>query len=457
MSVERSYFFARALLDGDVAQRVRLEVDAGGVIRGCQSDANPQADDVRYAAALPGMPDVHSHAHQYALAGRAEHSREHDSFWTWREVMYRFALRMTPEQFAAIAAQLYVDLLKGGYTSVGEFHYLHHDLDGGHYADIGLMSRQLVDAADQAGIALTLLPVLYRYGDFGKAPVSERQRRFVHSTDDYLQLLSKLAADFRRHPQHTLGMAPHSLRAVDMDDLQVVITDTPLADSAPLHIHVSEQQREVDDCLTALNQRPVASLLGRFDVNERWCLIHATHLDDAEVNQLARSKAVAGLCPTTEANLGDGIFRSVDYLQAGGRIAIGSDSNTALDATGELRLLEYVQRLQRQERNVHTTKDNFSAGLALYDAAARGGAQAIARDCGRLAVGCRADFVTLDAQDPLLCGRDDDIFDAWLFAAGARAVNDVYVAGQTVLRNGQHAQQESIAAACRAALRELAS
>ncbi len=457
MSVERSYFFERALLDGHVAHRVRLEVDAAGMIRDCQPDSTPQADDICYAAALPGMPDVHSHAHQYALAGRAEHSREHDSFWTWRDVMYRFALRMSPDQFGAIAAQLYVDLLKGGYTSVGEFHYLHHDISGEHYSDPGLMSQQLIDAADQAGVALTLLPVFYRYGDFGKTPTGDRQRRFVHSTEDYLRLVDQLAPVLRQHPQHALGMAPHSLRAVDLADLQALVSDSSLADSAPIHIHIAEQQREVDDCLAALKRRPVDCLLERFDVNERWCLIHATHLHDDELEQLARSKAVVGVCPTTEANLGDGLFRSVDFLQAGGRIAIGSDSNTAVDATGELRLLEYVQRLQRQQRNVHTTPSNFSAGLALFDAAARGGAQAIARECGRLAIDCRADFVTLDADDPLLCGRGDDIFDAWLFAAGARAVHDVYVGGHAVLQSGQHAQQESIAAACRAALRELAS
>ncbi|MFK7888160.1 MAG: formimidoylglutamate deiminase [Gammaproteobacteria bacterium] len=458
MSVERAYFFERALLGRGVAHNVRIEVDEHGFIGRCETMSQAQATDTRYAAALPGMPNVHSHAHQYALAGRAERSSDQrDSFWTWREVMYRFALRMTPEQLGAVAAQLYVELLKGGYTSVGEFHYLHHDPAGAPYSDRGLMSRRLMQAAAQAGLGFTLLPVFYRYGDLGGAAANRNQRRFVNDADDYVSLLTSLTADIRANPLFALGMAPHSLRAVDKTGLQHILANSPLGDTAPIHIHIAEQQREVDDALEKLRRRPVQYLLENFDINQRWCLVHATHMEDSEVVALARSGAVAGICPTTEANLGDGVFRCPEYLRAGGRIAVGSDSNTAVEAAGELRLLEYAQRLTHQERNVLSGGDNVGVGVALHEAAARGGALALAQPVGQLATGLRADFVTLNTDDPLLCARDDDIFDAYIFAAGARAVDDVYVGGRVVLKNGHHAQEDTIAAACRAALRELAS
>ncbi len=455
--VHPSHFFRRALVGDALAYDVRLEVDDRGLIKTLTQGAEPQPDDQVHDIALPGMPNAHSHAHQYALAGRTEQaSGNEDNFWSWREAMYRLAGRITPEQLHAITAQLYVDLLKGGYTCVGEFQYIHHDVDGAPYSENALMSQRILDAADQTGIGVTILPVLYRYGDFAQAAAARGQRRFINDVQSYLRIVESLASATRDKPLQRVGLAPHSLRAVSAPMLHDVLTGSPLPDTAPIHIHIAEQTKEVDDAKRVLKRRPVHYLLENFDVNARWCLVHATHMDDTETRALAACGAVVGLCPTTEANLGDGLFQARLYKECGGRIAIGSDSNIATDAAGELRLLEYVQRLRARERNVLATGTTASTGQSLLHAAARGGAQALAQPVGGLVVGARADFVTLDTDHPQLFARDHHLPDAYVFGAGAQAVHDVYVAGRRIIEAGHHPHEEDIAKAYRKAMRETA-
>ncbi|MFK8014219.1 MAG: formimidoylglutamate deiminase [Gammaproteobacteria bacterium] len=451
--VPAAHFFERALVDGEVCHNVRLLVNPSGFIDSVNANQTAHADDRRHAAGLAGMPNTHSHAHQYALAGRTERASEQDdNFWSWRTAMYRFVARMEPEQLQAVAAQLYVDLLKGGYTSVGEFHYVHHDRDGAPFSDIALMSEQLLAAAQAAGIGITVLPVLYRYGDFAKSAPSREQRRFINDPESYLRIVSALGTAVRDEPLQSVGLAPHSLRAVSPELLAEVLAGSPLGDDAPVHIHVAEQTREVADARRVLKKAPVEFLLDNFDVDRRWCLIHATHMSADETERLAQSGAVAGICPTTEANLGDGLFPTHRYCTHGGQLAVGSDSNVATDAVGELRLLEYVQRLKRRERNVLAGRPGASTGEQLLTRAQVGGAQALGQAVGSLSAGRRADFVTLNTDDPMLIAREQDVFDAYVFAAGARAVRDVYVAGQQVIDQGHHAKEDEILRAFRAAL-----
>jgi formimidoylglutamate deiminase len=451
-----SHFFQRALIGRTLRHGVRLDLDGDGTITAVACDAAPRPHDRCHDLALPGMPNVHSHAHQYALAGRTERSSDKgDNFWGWREAMYRFAGRMTPDQFRSIATQLYVDLLKGGYTSVGEFQYVHHNVDGAPYAEPALMSQQALLAAHEAGIGMTILPVLYRYSDFGDAAPTREQRRFVNTADSYLRIVAALADSVRDHPLQRVGLAPHSLRAVNGELLTRVLAGSPLPDEAPIHIHVAEQTREVDDATRVLRRRPVEYLFEHFDINTRWCLVHATHLTDAETDRLATSGAVAGLCPSTEANLGDGLFRALRYCRGGGQIAIGSDSNVATDAAGELRLLEYGQRLQHRARNLLAAAPGSSTGQDLLHRAQRGGARALAQPVGALTAGARADFITLKINDPQLTGRGDDMLDSYVFGAGARALRDVYVAGRRVIHDGHHAHEDRILKSCRDTLEEL--
>ncbi|MEN6539741.1 MAG: formimidoylglutamate deiminase, partial [Mizugakiibacter sp.] len=332
---------------------------------------------------LPGMPNLHSHAFQRAMAGLAERrGRDDDSFWSWRETMYAFAGRVGPDELRAIAAQLYVEMLKAGYTQVCEFHYLHHRPDGTPYAPAEAMSLALVEAAREAGIGLTLLPTLYMTGGFDGRPLSERQRRFGHAVDAFLALVERL----RKHegPMLRVGIALHSLRAVPEAALREVLA-AEVARQCPIHIHIAEQLGEVQDCLAVRRARPVEWLLDHAPVDARWCLVHATHMTEQETRGVAARGAVAGLCPTTEANLGDGLFRLGEYLDAGGRLGIGSDSHISVSPVEELRWLEYGQRLQTRHRNVAARTPGASVGETLWAAALDGGARASGVALGALA------------------------------------------------------------------------
>ncbi|HLD69113.1 MAG TPA: formimidoylglutamate deiminase [Pseudomonas sp.] len=450
-----SVFFAdRALLPGGWAKDVRLEVAADGRLSQVQADASAEGAERLNGPVLPGMPNLHSHAFQRAMAGLAEVAgNPQDSFWTWRELMYRLVGKISPEQLGVIARQLYIEMLKAGYTSVAEFHYVHHDPSGQAYADPTELARQISQAASAAGIGLTLLPVLYSHSGFGGQAPTEGQRRFIHGTDSYLDLQARLRPLLARQPAQRLGTCFHSLRAVTPRQISEVLA---VADSGPVHIHIAEQRKEVEDCLAWSGRRPLQWLYENASVDKRWCLVHATHAEPDEVQLMARSGAVAGLCLTTEANLGDGIFPAVEFLAQGGRLGIGSDSHVSVSVVEELRWLEYGQRLRDQRRNRLYRRDQPMVGRTLYDAALAGGAQALGQAVGALRVGQRADWLVLDGDDPYLAtATGDAILNRWLFAGGDRQVRDVLVNGRWVVRDGQHGAQAASREAFARVLREL--
>ncbi|MBE0149239.1 formimidoylglutamate deiminase [Serratia sp. J2] len=441
-----AYFASRALLPTGWAHNVRLEVDAHGQLVQVTPNADPDGCLRLHGDVVPGMPNLHSHAFQRAMAGLAEVAgNPQDSFWTWRDLMYRLVQRLTPEQVGVIARQLYIEMLKGGYTQVAEFHYLHHTPEGKAYADRGEMTGRLSEAALQAGIGMTLLPVLYSYAGFGAQPAQVGQRRFIQSAESYLEQQQVIARQLAGQPLQNQGLCFHSLRAVELGQMQQILAASDQA--LPVHIHIAEQQKEVNDCLAWSGQRPVAWLYEHLPVDSRWCLVHATHLDREELEQLARSKAVAGLCPTTEANLGDGIFPGDSYLHHQGRWGIGSDSHVSLNVVEELRWFEYGQRLRDQRRNRLTTPEQPAVADVLYQQALRGGAQACGTAIGKLAVGYRADWLVLDGDDPYLASAPDaSILNRWLFAGGKEQIRDVFVAGRQVIEQGRHALQQQSSA-----------
>jgi formiminoglutamate deiminase len=442
MSTMRQVFFDHALLPGGWARNVAIGIE-GGTIRSVSAEAVPEQHERIAGIALPGLPNLHSHTFQRGMAGLAEtRGPQGDSFWTWRQVMYRFLARLTPDDVEAIAAYAMMEMLERGFTALAEFHYLHHDIDGRPYADRAELAGRIVRAACDTGMGLTLLPVLYAQGGFGGAPPVEGQRRFINDGDGFLRLVEGARALVATLEDGVVGIAPHSLRAVSAENLRDVLA--AVADG-PVHIHVAEQVKEVDDCLAWSGQRPVSWLLDHTAVDSRWCLIHATHLDAAEIRRLGDSAAVAGLCPITEANLGDGIFPGVEYLNAGGAFGVGSDSNIAISAAGELRQFEYSQRLKHRGRNLAARGEGQSTGRSLYDGALRGGAQALGRRIGAIEVGYRADVVVLAADHPDLAALSGDRWlDAYIFAAGSGAVDAVMVAGKSVVAKGRHTRREEI-------------
>ena len=449
-------FLETALLSTGWARNVLLGCDESGRITNIAAGTAPPPGTERLRGiALPGMPNLHSHAPQRAIAGLGERaSSGPDSFWSWREAMYRTVGRIGPEQLEAVATQLYIEMLKAGYTTVAEFHYLHHDVDGRPYTDAAEMSHRLIAAARAAGIRLTLLPVLYSAGGFGGAPATPGQRRFLHDLPTFLHLVERLRGATAGAADVTIGVAPHSLRAVPLPLLSELAAATP---TGPIHIHIAEQQREVEACLAHHRRRPLQLLLDSVAVDANWCLIHATHAEPAEVDAVAHSGAVVGLCPTTEANLGDGLFPAEGYMAAGGRFGIGSDSHISVSPVEELRWLEYGQRLFCRRRAVLCGGRDGSVGRALLDAALAGGAQACGGG-GSLAVGQPADMLLLDIDHPLLAGRDGDaVLDSWVFAGNAALVRHVVVGGRIVVQEGHHRHEDAAARDFIAALRHLAA
>ncbi len=438
--------FARALTPDGWRSDVRVTI-AGPRIGAVEIGLAPQAGDERHALGLPALANLHSHAFQRAMAGLAERRGDsHDTFWTWRETMYRFALTMDPDQIEATAAQLYVEMLEAGFAAVAEFHYLHNAPDGGPYARRAELAERIAAAAQAAGIGLTLLPVFYAHATFGGALPRPEQRRFLTDLDGFARLVEDC-----RSLAEVVGVAPHSLRAVTPVELAAV---THLAGAGPIHMHVAEQIKEVEDCLAWSGARPVRWLLDHAQVDARWCCIHATHMDDGEARALAESRAVVGLCPLTEASLGDGIFNA-EYFSRQGAFGVGSDSNIEIGVAAELKQLEYAQRLARRERNV-LARAGGSTGRALYEGAAAGGAQALRRDGGRIAAGAVADIVSLDLSSPQLAGRsDDEMLDAWIFA-NARAVDCVWSGGVRQVSGGRHVARERVATRFVAAIKRLA-
>lgn len=445
---------ASAWLPQGWADNVRIEVDAQGLIAAVQTQAGADGAQRVDGPLIPGMPNVHSHAFQRAMAGLTQTSGpQSDNFWSWRACMYRFLERLTPDDIEVIATRLYIEMLQAGYTSVAEFHYLHHDADGRPYADPAETSRRIAQAAATSGIGLTLLPVLYRHGGFGGEAPSEAQRRFLCDPDQYARIAQAVSG-----LEHcTLGFAPHSLRAVTPGELNGLLQlRAQLAPSAPVHVHAAEQLGEVDDCVFWSGLRPVEWLMWNAPIDERWCLAHATQMRELEAAALASRGAVVGLCPSTEADLGDGLFNAEPYRLAGGRIAIGGDSHVGVDPFAELRLFEYGQRLQRRRRNLFADAPQQSVGAALYRAALAGGAQVLGQPVGGIAVGRRADLVVLDGDDAALIEQSGDrLFDAAIFGPARRPVRHVMVAGQWRVRDGVHVEAERSLVRYRTVLRRL--
>ena len=439
--------FARALTPDGWRSDVRVTL-AGARIGAVETDVAPQPGDERHGLGVPALANLHSHAFQRAMAGLAERRGDsEDTFWTWRETMYRFALTMQPDDVEAVAAQVYVEMLEAGFAAVAEFHYLHNAPDGAPYPRRAELAERIAAAAAEAGIGLTLLPVFYAHATFGGAPPRPEQRRFITDLDGFARLLEEC-----RGLAEVVGVAPHSLRAATPQELAAVVA---LGSAGPIHMHIAEQVKEVEDCVGWSGARPVRWLLDHADVDARWCAIHATHMDDGEARGLAASGAVAGLCPITEANLGDGVLNPA-YFAASGRFGVGSDSNVEIGVATELKQLEYAQRLTRRQRNALAPRGG-SNGRALLEAAAAGGAQrAGARQAGASNKARVADLVSLDLASPLLAGRrDDEVLDAWIFA-GARAVDCVWSGGVRKVEGGRHVAREAVAARFVAAIERLA-
>lgn len=440
-------FAKRALLPQGWADHVRISV-VSGRITALTSDTKAEVGDYHVETLLPALSNLHSHTFQRAMAGMTEYrTAGRDSFWTWRDLMYRFVGRLTPDQVQAIAALAFVEMQEAGFAAVGEFHYLHHGPNGAHYSNLAEMSARIFAAAKDTGIGLTHLPVLYTYGGAGKLALNAGQSRFGNSVDDFASLMQAVQA-LPRDPDTIIGMAPHSLRATCPEDLARALPSV-----GPIHIHVAEQPQEVAEIGAWLGARPVEWLLDNAPVGPNWCMIHATHMTEDETKRLAKTRAIAGLCPVTEANLGDGPFQASLWTQSGGRFGVGTDSNIRISMTDELRSLEYSQRLRDLSRNVigagHT-------GNYLYTAAALDGAAALGRASGQIAPGQWADLVAIDDQHPSLCALDTDhLLDGLVFAASDRVITDLWSAGRHAVRQGHHIARDQIVAQYRTAIRQL--
>lgn len=432
-----------ALLPAGWADDVRITI-TGTRITQVEAQTPPAPTDERHAIAVPGIANLHSHAFQRGMAGLAERrGPATDSFWTWREEMYRFLRVLDPDDVATIAAQTYAEMLEGGFTRVGEFHYLHHDVDGRPYANPAAMTEAIASAAATTGIGLTLLPCFYAHAGFGSLPPTDGQRRFINTIDQFAGLIDAGRRAISALDGANIGIAPHSLRAVSAEELTLLQT---LSADGPFHIHAAEQTKEVDDCLAWSGKRPIEWLLETHSVNSRWCLIHSTHMTDDETRRLAATGAVAGLCPVTEANLGDGIFNGDTFMKARGHFGVGTDSNVQISLAYELRQLEYAQRLRNRLRNVMATGEGRSTGRQLFDATLAGGAQALGQVHAGLKAGALADIVTLNPEHPALLHRNADaILDGWIFSADSAAVGTVWSLGRKVVVAGRHIHRDAIA------------
>ncbi|PVB59838.1 formimidoylglutamate deiminase [Labrenzia sp. 011] len=446
-------FAEKALLADGWAEDVAVTVDADGRIARVERNALPAGESV--GILLPAPVNLHSHAFQRAMAGMSERrgGEARDSFWTWRQIMFRFLDALGPEDVEAIAAFVQMEMLEAGYAAVGEFHYLHHQPGGAPYDDPAELAGRIVAAAGETGIGLTLLPVLYQYGGCDRRPLAPGQIRFGNDVDSFASLHDLASRALKALPEDAvIGVAPHSLRAVDEDGLKNAVA---LAGHRPLHMHLAEQVAEVEEVLAARGQRPVEWLLANHAVGETWCLIHCTQMTAGETLALAGTGAVAGLCPITESSLGDGIFDGVRYLENGGRFGVGSDSNIRIALSEELRTLEYSQRLRDRCRASVATPER-STGRVLFDGAVSGGARALGRESGGICEGRFADLLALDSTAIDLEGRaGDELLDAWIFAGDDRMVRDVWSAGRHVVRGGKHVKGDAIRARYRATMASL--
>ena len=444
---QQTYFIKKALLSQGWAKNVRLGVDDKGLIVSLQTNVLAEQDDHRLGLVIPGLVNCHSHAFQRAMAGLTEYQvSPTDTFWSWRKTMYRFANLVSPEDLQDIASYLYLEMIKQGYTSVAEFHYVHHQPNGKPYSSVSQLSQSVINAANIAGINLTLLPVLYMNAGFGDQALLDDQKRFGNSVDSYLALHDEATRYCSHQSQHSLGMALHSLRAVPASSMTEVISHfKDRAHSCPIHIHIAEQTQEVEQSIKALGKRPVEWLLDKYDIDKQWCLIHATHMTPKETAQVAKSGATVVICPTTEANLGDGLFPLRQYLDDGGQIAIGSDGNTCTNPMEELRWLEYGQRLLSRTRNVASDDRKRHTGTNLYRHCLEGGARSIGQKPGALTLGGRADLIVLDDNSADLANiAADSILDVLIFGTSQSLIKDVMVNGTWKITHYHHADEERI-------------
>jgi formimidoylglutamate deiminase len=428
-------------LDDGWAREQLVEITAEGLIAGVGPAGEASVDLVLTGPVIPGMPNLHSHSHQRVLAGLTEtRTPGKDDFWGWRDLMYRANRAITPDDLESIARCVFIEMVKQGYTVVAEFHYLHHAPGGDRYAQTDEMSQRLWFAAEDAGISLVLLPVLYTYGGFGQQPLKGAQKRFYNTLEDYLILLDKVRKSADGAANRGYGLAAHSLRAVAPEQLATLDRISRADHSGiPFHIHVAEQLNEVDECIALLGARPVEWLCREIDVDHRWCFIHATHVSGSELEVMAESGVVVGLCPTTEANLGDGLFPATEFVALGGRFGIGSDSQVCSNPAREFQLLEYGQRLKYHRRALVMDSDERHNGNALVHRAVAGGGQACGRSLTGIAVGAPADLIELDPDSPRLALRSaDEALDSWIFSASDNSIRTVIAMGREVVTEGRH-------------------
>ena len=453
----KDFILKQAYLPNGWADNVHITLSESGEIQTVTPNSSDKDIPV-YGTAIPGIPNIHSHAFQRAMSGLVEYrGKSNDSFWTWRDVMYRFANRLAVEDIHNVTSMVYMEMLKCGYTSVCEFHYLHHQEDGSFYKNPNETSLVIKKAADKSGIGLTLLPTLYMTAGFDNQPIQNEQRRFYYHVDDYCNLIDSLVSEFSQDQRHHLGIAFHSLRAVPADAIHAVLENTRTMKLAiPIHIHISEQQKEVEDCINWSGKRPVQWLLDEFDINNEWCLIHATHINQDEVRDLAQTGAIIGLCPTTEANLGDGVFPLQQFQDLGGQISIGSDSNVSLSPVEELRWLEYGQRLSTKGRNITSQNSTVHCGESLLQSIYKSASFPCGRKLGAISPGYRADLVFLDTESPQFARKEIKyLLDSFIFSGNENPVKDVMVGGEWVVRDFKHVRQTEIFESYKTTIQEL--
>jgi len=442
----KAYRFKALLTENGWVENAVVQLNREGMVQSVSSDEKVDAEYVD-GFALPGFQNAHSHAFQYAMAGLAElHTGTGvpDDFWSWRNAMYSLALQLSPDQMEAVATMLYAEMLRHGYTAVAEFHYVHHDPEGKPYGNLAELGERLVAAAQKTGIQLTLVPMFYQMGGFGMEPEA-KQRRFISPTlDDYLNLLESSSKAVSKYSQANLGMGVHSLRAVKGED--IVLLSEKFRNDRPFHIHVAEQKKEITDSLAFYGHRPVEWLLQNVNVTDNYHLVHATHLSDAEVAGIAKAGAHVVLCPSTEGNLGDGLFRFHDFKALGGKWSIGTDSHVGLNPLEELRVLDYGQRLITHKRNTFFEEGKGDSGFNAIQKAFQSGKKAMGKEGQTFfKEGNSFDAVIYDAKAPLLAASGvQNLCNTIVYSCDVSHQLGTMVKGEWVIKEGLHSQQDTI-------------